>query len=149
MEEQDEDLRIRLNRKILGVPYEEVCRFCKLNVRFLSHAEDCTLVKINPKNMYSELADAKIRLRKEANKQRIFKSDKRRWSGLPAGGKTLVKKRRSKNRGPQREMKRCKVCIEQTMFEIRNGEWTCTVCEHVRPCRWSWKRNCQTCWPGE
>lgn len=133
------DDRIVTVQRLLGEDPGARCKHCKQLSSVLGHAEDCALRKINPEIIVkSQLASA-IHLRKNANKQRIFKSDKPRWSGMPPGQKTLVRKRTSKNRGPERELRHCRVCGEQTIFLNTTGKWVCNVCQHERPCEFGCK----------
>ena len=145
---KEADDHIKNVQKFLGEHPNKRCRHCKRQSVIVGHADDCLLYRLNLEDLKRVQSDVAIKLRKDINKQRIFKSDKPRWSGMPPKQKSLVRKRTSKNRGPARELRHCRVCGEQTLFMNTTGAWMCSKCGHERPCAWEpVGKNCTVCHP--
>lgn len=146
--EAEEDERIKRVEQLTGGAGTVVCKVCHMNKEVFGHADSCELRRINPDAIEQQI-DENIKLhRKNANKQRIFKGERKpTWSGVPGKQqKSLVRRRSSKNRGPNRELRYCAVCEERTMFVNQR----CRTCEHERPCNYyPTGKNCQSCFPGE
>ncbi len=137
--------RIKMVEEILGEESDPWCKHCKEAAGLFGHADDCSLGNIRPSVLLKAKKDASIFLKKNINRQRIFKPGK----SLGLGGKkikTLVRKKRIRGKVPQRELRECRVCDEKHIFELRGKRWTCTFCYHSKPCRFG-GRNCQTCYP--
>lgn len=146
---KEADDHIKDVQKFLGENPNKRCKHCKRQSVIVGHADGCLLTRLNLESLKQVQKDVAIKLRKDINKQRIFRSDKPRWSGMPPMQKTLVRKRTSKNRGPAREVKKCRVCGEQTLFMNTTGEWMCSKCSHSKPCSWEpLGRNCGKCFPN-
>lgn len=147
--QQKADERILRVQKLIGENPNKRCQHCKRQAVVVGHATDCKLRGIRPEVIEKGKKDAAIHIRKNVNRQRIFKSDKKSWNGLPAPiGKTLVRKRATKNRGPVRELRHCRVCNETTIFISTAGGQVCHKCAHSKPCEFSEDdRLCQTCFP--
>lgn len=147
MDDDIEERRIKAVEKLLGCESDPWCEHCKTPASLIGHADDCPLRSIRPSILRTAMKDANIERKKDENKQRIFKTDKPRWNGLPPSlspGKTLVKRRRPRKPIERKELKWCKVCHETHLFV--NGK--CYVCEHKRPCSYGVGKNCQTCYPN-
>jgi len=138
------DGRILDVQKILGEDPNKRCQHCGQQAVILGHDAECPLRRIDPNMLRKGQEDAAIELRKNCNKQRIFRTDQKRWSGSPPMQPTMVRKRVSKNRGPGRELRKCFVCITQTLFE--NGK--CQKCEHSQRCALQLPY-CKACWPRQ
>lgn len=131
--QDDEATRAKIIRvsRFFGEDNSVICGHCKAITQLLPHKADCLLRKLNPEELTKTMNASKETLRKEANRQRIFKSSRPYWNGLPRTGiKTAVRKVRRKRISPKREIKWCKVCFERMLF-INN---TCRECEHHYPC---------------
>lgn len=144
---QEADDRIEQVEEILGLESNPTCSKCKSIVTVSGHTDDCVLRRINPDSLDATIQEVRKKAVKEQNKQRIFKNSGRKWSGLPGGtGKTTVRKRRSKNRGPIYEMRYCHVCSERRTFILKGEQWICNICEHTKPCSYNpVGRNCKIC----
>ena len=87
------DDRIDQVEKLLGCVSNPVCRHCEAIVTIFGHQMDCSLRAINPDNLRDEILMGHQELKKTVNRQRIFRSDKKHWNGLPGKKKgTLVRK---------------------------------------------------------
>jgi len=146
-----EHVRARILRaaRILGGVDDAICRHCDEAVGLdTPHAPSCLLRNVNPESLRDLMMETSAKAKREVNRQRIFKTDKKYWNGLPsppAGGKTLVKRGPRGKREPGRTVKWCRVCYEDRLYI--SGK--CRVCEHVRPCAYDplAKKNCTLCHP--
>ena len=143
------DDRIAEVEKLLGEESDPWCKHCKIAAAYYGHAESCPLRRINPEVLRAAKKDAAIKVKKNENRQRIFKQEPGpRWNGIPApsGGKTLVKRRVLRKSEPSRELKYCKRCKETHLF-VNN---VCCHCQHAKRCSFEPNgKNCQTCYPNE
>lgn len=147
--EAEADERIKQVEKLMGIQPKPYCKYCKLHVEMFGHSVTCDLRFISPDSIKQQIDENIKKMRKEANKQRIFKgSGGTGWSGVPGKRtKSLVKRRSSKNRGPARALRYCGVCEKRTLFVNKR----CRECEHERPCGYNplGNKNCQLCFPEE
>lgn len=143
-QEELDDARIIRVMELLGEHSNPMCKHCKVPALHVGHTPDCAYRKIDPDKLKKAMQDANIEVRKNMNRQRIFKSDKKKWSGLPGGGKTLVKRRTTRNRGPNYELRFCDVCTKRRMF--KNGR--CIECNHKKVCELT-QTACPRCHPRE
>ena len=135
MRTSNNDDTIKMVEELLGAVPDPWCKLCDEAAAYHGHAEDCPLRFIRPSVVLEGKIDADIIFKKNENRQRIFKSDKKKWSGLPGASiKTTIKKRRPRKPKQVRELRRCRVCEKRHLHSKRGRFWMCMKCEHIRPC---------------
>jgi len=117
------------------------CRYCDAPIVFMRHKKECIVWTFKLENVNAVMKEVRQERKKNQNKQIIFRSDVKKWSGMPSSGEgTLVRKRTCKNRGPNYGEKRCGVCGEYRLFIGRK----CSICQHEKPCELS-RPLCKVC----
>lgn len=122
---------------------DEHCSQCDTFTIVMGHRQDCPLRKIRPSLIKAAKAEGEAEIRKNINRQHIYRGEVKRYGGGPPAQKTACRRKKSTpNRGPQRELRHCYVCGERRMFENQ----ICTTCQHNKPCKYDAAgRNCETC----
>jgi hypothetical protein len=148
--EREKDDRIAKIQRRIGENPKRRCKHCG-RLPLVGHTDECKLRTMNLEMLDKAVEDGNILLKKNINRQRIFKSDKPRWSGAPPFQKTLVKKRTTKNRGPVVELQKCRVCCAQTLKIATKDGMVCRECGHSKPCEFDpvGLNLCQLCLPTE